>query len=507
MFTLYKQWVSESPLDSNSHMSSYLAVLGALISIAALAIDPFSQQVLQYYSCLDADHAVAASITATNNYTNFGVHTSAKDTTLDSAMASALYTGTINPPANASSSISFLCSTGNCTFSEERGATHMSLAMCGSCADISSQIIRNKTYDETNASPGFQPYYLDPHLDTYDEVETFGDVSIGTTFGSFWLATRAYWPDYGARYISAFDALMYRHSSCKNSSTTSCSYEPFAANCEIYPCVKTYWANVTSFVLEEKQLSSTRVPNDTSDGFNFFMVSHSVIRDGHWHDCVASNNATKTNPAAVTSLTYNASDYPSYHTKYYPADCLWNFGGSVTNALQAYFVNNLWGSGSLTSSELDTPDGAVGVPWLLNMLSNGNASLDTMNRYMDGLANSMTAVMRQAGNSPNTASPTGISYKLETCIHVQWAWLSLPAALILLAAAFLVSTIIETRTWQMTWKSSALALLFHGLDAHTRERYGALTDMRDMKRDARNTQVQLGRPDLGWRFDGKSAGT
>ena len=425
-------------------------------------------------------------------------------------MANALYTGTIDPPGNASSSISFSCSTGNCTFLEDRGATHMSLAMCGSCAEISSQIIRNKTTDSDNATntyPGFHPYHLDPDPDTYDNVETYGDVSIGTNFGSFWLATRAYWPDYGARYVSAFDALMYRQSSCKNSSTTSCSYEPFAANCEIYPCVNTYWANVTSFVLEERELSSQRVPNATSDGFNFFLVSDTVIRDGHWHDCVASNNATKTNPAAVTTFTSNATGYTSSHTKYYPADCLWNFGGEITNTLQAYFVDNLWGSGSLTNSEIYTPDGAVGVPWLLNMLSNGNASLDTMNRYMDGLANSMTAVMRQAGNAPNTASPTGISYKLETCIHVQWAWLSLPAALILLAAAFLISTILETRPWQMTWKSSALALLFHGLDPNTRETYGALTDIRDMKRDARNAQVQLARPDLGWRFDGKSAGT
>ncbi|KAJ9603954.1 hypothetical protein H2200_011476 [Cladophialophora chaetospira] len=481
----------------------YLALLGALISLAALAIDPFSQQVLHYYSCLQPVSDIVGTISATNNYTKFGVHTSARDTTLDNAMASALYTGTINPAPNASFGMPFQCATGNCTFSEDQGATHMSLAMCGSCADISDRIVQNTSTTKDPSTGDFDPtrgldrYFLDP------EADTDYNISIGNDFEAFWLATRPYWPFYGSRYISAFDALMFRQSSCSNASSASCTYEPVAFNCEIYPCLKTYWGKIANSVLDEKELSSVRIPNATTDGYNSYTIaSKKTIRNGVLQDCVGASEPSPTNPAAIaistTAVDQNGATTFNIQYEYYPNDCVWNFGSQTTDGLRTFLATNLFSAGGLSNSEDDTPAGAVGLPWLVNMFMNGSATLDTMNHYLKGLSNSMTVTMRQNGDPPNLASPTGVVYITETCIHVQWAWLSLPAALLFLAAIFLGITIFTSRAAQPKWKSSALALLFHGLDDKTREKHSDLSDLRDIRKTSGDVQGQLVYQSSGW---------
>lgn len=58
----------------------------------------------------------------------------------------------------------------------------------------------------------------------------------------------------------------------------------------------------------------------------------------------------------------------------------------------------------------------------------------------------ITAAMRQ--NLPNTgnlAVVTGVAHILDLCLAVQWAWISLPAALLGLEVVFLVAVIFMTR--------------------------------------------------------------
>ena len=54
------------------------------------------------------------------------------------------------------------------------------------------------------------------------------------------------------------------------------------------------------------------------------------------------------------------------------------------------------------------------------------------------------------------------------------------------------------------WKSSPLALLFHGLDKETQERYGQLDDLDEMDEKAKEVNVQLRRD--GERGLGTSSG-
>lgn len=49
------------------------------------------------------------------------------------------------------------------------------------------------------------------------------------------------------------------------------------------------------------------------------------------------------------------------------------------------------------------------------------------------------------------------------------------------------------------WKSSPLALLFHGFDAKTQQDLALVDDVHDMTRRAKDLRVQLRQID-GWRF-------
>ena len=139
---------------------------GALVTIVALAIDPFSQQVIKYTFCRQSVNNLGASVAVANNYTQaIGA--------LDLQMASAAYVGILNPAANASAAIPFICETGNCTFSDNQNtnkATHESLAMCGECKDISKSIIK-KHLNESGAEHGGYPIYVlfatEPHSGKY----------------------------------------------------------------------------------------------------------------------------------------------------------------------------------------------------------------------------------------------------------------------------------------------------------------------------------------------------
>ena len=128
---------------------NYLATFGALVMVVAMAIDPFTQQVIQYRDCLEPSRDQTATISRTNTYSRVGVHTGASENVLDAPMTAALYLGLLDPPTNASQMTRFECQSGNCAFED---TTYTSLAMCASVEDI-SHLIEAKTGDFRITSP------------------------------------------------------------------------------------------------------------------------------------------------------------------------------------------------------------------------------------------------------------------------------------------------------------------------------------------------------------------
>ena len=80
-------------------------------------------------------------------------------------------------------------------------------------------------------------------------------------------------------------------------------------------------------------------------------------------------------------------------------------------------------------------------------------------RTLDSVAASFTTQLRSGLGSSNVTGQ--VSYPV-TYVRVVWPWLIYPAALTIIAAVLLMVTISASRE-KIVWKSSSLALLFHGI--------------------------------------------
>jgi hypothetical protein len=118
-----------------------LVTLGALITVTIIVIDPFAQQIVKYSSYEQVSTVDRAFIPRTNGFSNVGTHIGAVADSVDLGMQSAVNVGIFAP---ATVAIPFTCSTGNCAFPEYR-----SIAYCGSCTDISSEVSMTQLNETT----------------------------------------------------------------------------------------------------------------------------------------------------------------------------------------------------------------------------------------------------------------------------------------------------------------------------------------------------------------------
>ncbi|KAI9872747.1 MAG: hypothetical protein M1823_008092, partial [Watsoniomyces obsoletus] len=84
------------------------------------------------------------------------------------------------------------------------------------------------------------------------------------------------------------------------------------------------------------------------------------------------------------------------------------------------------------------------------------------------LATSITNEMRKSETLRSSTVPGQLGH-VRTVLRVRWYWITLPGFLLLVSALFLLLTAIESnRTATPLWKGSALAVLYHGLEAKVR---------------------------------------
>ena len=80
---------------------------------------------------------------------------------------------------------------------------------------------------------------------------------------------------------------------------------------------------------------------------------------------------------------------------------------------------------------------------------------------MDNIATALTNYFRDSSN----VTVTGKAGKSESYVHINWAWITFPALLVVAGIIFLLLAMFETkRRGARVWKTSELALLFHGLE-------------------------------------------
>jgi hypothetical protein len=323
------------------------------------------------------------------------------------------------------------------------------------------------------------------------------------------------------QYLHTFDTLMINTMPCSSSAVDgnqSCPLKPWAVRCSLYPCLHTYGGNISQSVLDERIISTTPLPFMNMNGGDYFSLAgnHPSFPS---IDCTPSDKPTDKNTVPTSRLS-NGLQYVNYtatsddaDTQYYSPSCTWLFGIGSTQALTEYLYE-LFNDQSLSSYD-GFPDTTEGDAWLEQLYRNGTANLGTTKTFMVGLANAMTATMRQRGDDSNSTPAKGTVLVNQTCINVQWAWIALPAALMLATLLFLAATVLQSHraihhrgrparagqkgrgsgAGRRPWKSSSLPLVWCGLRDETRGRHGRLDDLDQMKESAETVRVQLRRLD------------
>jgi hypothetical protein len=287
------------------------------------------------------------------------------------------------------------------------------------------------------------------------------------------------------------------------------------------PCVQTYGnISFTNAVFREHLLSTKMIPYVESNGHGYYSLAGD-FSSASVPDCSSSAQpvGTKTQPTTLvkgrSELRYaahfghNASDP---HLRYYDPACVFDFGYGPAMQLSGILHRQIYGNSSSPSSSypktvisntnVNLTDVYTGDPWLISMWRNGTADLDSMTRYADGLAASLTGAIRSLTDQGNSRPALGTVFANQTCIGVDWAWLALPIALMFFAVLFTVSTALQT--WRHTkagapvdgkrpWKSSSLALLWCGIDDSTRYRAGCFDGVPAMEDRSDEVKVRLRR--------------
>lgn len=124
---------------------------------------------------------------------------------------------------------------------------------------------------------------------------------------------------------------------------------------------------------------------------------------------------------------------------------------------------------------------------LLAPLSGANRTKlsGAINKKAGKISKTLTVLLRLApvwyGDEKTYGSSNGTTiWPPELVYAIQWRYLSFPFLLIVSSAAFFLSTVILT--WgEETWKTSQLAILFHGLSERDARTVGSLDPVPDMK--------------------------
>ncbi|RDW56348.1 hypothetical protein BP6252_14173 [Coleophoma cylindrospora] len=76
----------------------------------------------------------------------------------------------------------------------------------------------------------------------------------------------------------------------------------------------------------------------------------------------------------------------------------------------------------------------------------------------------------------------GVESDLDIVLVIRWGWLIIPTTIILLAIALLATVMVQSHYYKVKlWKTSLLALLFHGLSVEIRNKY-SMSEVEDLRR-------------------------
>jgi hypothetical protein len=225
------------------------------------------------------------------------------------------------------------------------------------------------------------------------------------------------------------------------------------------------------------------------DWFDVSIVNFTVGATGeaiNWTDTAAPQTQYLQDDYIIltppTCLDDYGDPYPSSST------CIKTIGPYSQAALQNYLGGFFTGSATRV---FDTGGWNVSSAFIQVMLTTASTTADLLGAYttiIQNIAIEMTNKVRQQKmDGVHEDYAEGYTYLWIMKFHIRWAYMVIPALLVILSVVFLILTIIKS-VGHEKWKSSSLPLLFHGLKTAPAHILEDLTDMKDV---ASTTIVQL----------------
>ncbi|CZR54543.1 uncharacterized protein PAC_04427 [Phialocephala subalpina] len=238
-------------------------------------------------------------------------------------------------------------------------------------------------------------------------------------------------------------------------------------------------AKIINSVLSEAVFSTTPLKKTiitateitTSPNLTFSLTTDKILRDGTWTQCRIADTLSDTTPVAISTNNTLVQNNPSPGSplRYTESSCVWNPSYLIGLGLNQYMswmydddVNNCLEA--FESNAMDTQGPQV----LTMMYLNDTATLESVDQYVSGLTGAITGMMRQRGDGGMEMWAVGDVLESRACIGVKWAWMALPAVLILLSVGFLGATavcIVRVGMWTGAWRTSAVAPFLVGINS------------------------------------------
>ncbi|CAO2652568.1 Nn.00g008510.m01.CDS01 [Neocucurbitaria sp. VM-36] len=517
--------------DKGRHISS----VGALITILILFLEPFSQQIVTFEDCIQVDSREIAAIPRTNYYKEEGIMLGGSSGSIPWDVRNSVNQGLF---ATNKPQLDFACQSGNCTFP----GTYTSLAFCSKCDDVTGKLVRVPWPNPKNITP--VPEFARYPRITLLNAETPGQnltLDIVTNVGSVEENRRSLVAR-GSPSIEVIRAL---------DTETYVAY-----SCKIAPCVKSFAAGIRTGLLNETRVSEHMLPRNLM--FMAYRVADlDCVQDDKKQQLQEMGYDLSTNPRWLpynVSVVYNetqkrttfrgscqfmpkdkvnkfcdknkpgAGDEGILLTdeaaQIVPAECVYSMTDTAGNTLNENLFRNLF-DGDIQEWWTYSPPALIGNETLMAIwhAGSGNGTLEDISGLMKNISDSLTTHIRQHGHVNLSQPVLGEVHYNTVCIRVQWEWVIYSGAVVALTLVFFIWVIVQARTdqshlrkaWEKEgvhapfhdFKSSALTLLFHGLDDDSRRELidvGSSNRTCEMEKRSKDVNIQLVATERGWKL-------
>ncbi|KAF5661368.1 hypothetical protein FCIRC_11847 [Fusarium circinatum] len=251
-----------------------------------------------------------------------------------------------------------------------------------------------------------------------------------------------------------------------------------AATCIIYPCIKYYTGQVRKGEILERKVRDIPLDQQPED-IVFFqepwmgvqqpcLVNSTLYTSKNMSTAqLSSDHVAKVQTYTSVTKEQGMDERVDLATINAPLECIPWFLDYFRNTYNAKCETGLY---TPAPDWICSPDTGSWVPelgprpysqHLAGFRRNGTASFEDVWEIVHSMTERITTAFRNEGRGPffdAQVKVIGQAFETRTCVRVAWAWLALPALLVLTCTILLIRTAIHAKS-VVNWKASVLPFL------------------------------------------------